>query len=536
MRFFIVILIILSFTECARQTQPTGGPKDADPPELLSSSPADGEKNFHGNTIELTFDEYVKLKNPKDEILITPSLGTKTKFIVKKNKVTITPENKWTDTTTYSIAFREGIQDLNESNPTNDLHLAFSTGPTIDSLEIHGSISEVFKDQVPEKIAIGLYNTDTFDIFKHKPYLFSKSNKSGKFTISNLKAGEYYIYAFDDKNKNQKVDSKTERFGFSGEKINLPETKDTIQIQLFHLDSRPTKVTSVRNTSSVSIIRFNKRVNSLTLSTEITPIIYTFGDNQDEVIVYKDFNKKDSLKINIHAADSLHQKLDTAVYTKFTDTKIIPEKFKLSGWKTKYDVSTNLLLAETTTNKLISTINYDSIYIQIDTANFQPVNPKEITLDTLYKTIKLKTTLNINPKQKIPNPVLLFGTAAFISVDNDSSKAQDIKIQIPKTETTGTVLVELNTNEPHFEVQLTTATNALVKSYRDLKKYTFSYLEPGEYKMTILIDSNNNGRWDPGNFYTKEEAEKVILYKTLDKKNSFPVRANWELGPLVITF
>src|SRR6185369_13611194 len=204
---------------------------------------------------------------PKEEILITPSPGTNTKFTAKKNKVVITPEKKLKDSTTYSIAFREGIQDINESNPTDDLHLAFSTGPIIDSLKIFGSVSEVFKDQVPEKIMVGLYQSDTFDIFQHKPPLFSKSDKAGKFVISNLKAGKYFIYAFDDKNKNQKVDSKSERFGFLAKEINLPQDKDTLQIRLFHVDTRQIRLTSIRNTSTISIIRFNKTVDSLNLTT-----------------------------------------------------------------------------------------------------------------------------------------------------------------------------------------------------------------------------------------------------------------------------
>lgn len=536
MRVIFLIILVLAFSKCARQTQPNGGPKDTDPPELLSSTPTNGEKNFHGSAIELTFDEYVKLKDPKEEILITPSPGTNTKFVVKKNRVIITPEKKLHDTTTYSIAFRDGIQDINESNPTDDLHLAFSTGPIIDSLKIIGSISEVFKDQVPEKITVGLYQSDTFDIFKHKPPLFSKCDKKGKFTISNLRAGKYSIYAFDDKNKNQKIDSKSERFGFVAKEINLPEDKDTIQIRLIHLDTRKIKLTSIRNSSTVSIIRFNKPIDSLNITTEKIPIIYTFGDNRSEVILYKDFDKKDSLKINVFAKDSLDQKLDTAVYAKFTDNKVVPEKFKFSAWKVNFDPTTNVLKGEAISNKLLSSINYDSIYIQIDTVNFQPITPTEITVDTLNKTIKLKTTLNINPKKKIPNPVLLFGQGAFVSLDNDSTKAQQIKVQIPKTESTGTVAIEINTNEPHYQLLLTTANNTVVRTIRDQRKFTFIYLDPSEYKITVIIDSNNNKRWDPGNFYKKKEPEKVFLYKTIDNKNSFPIRANWELGPLVITF
>lgn len=535
MRVFLVLLFAIAFAHCARQTQPGGGPKDNTPPELVSSNPTNGEKNFHGNTIELTFDEYVKLKDPKEEILVTPSFGANTKYVVKKNRVSIIPENKWLDSTTYSIAFREGIQDINEGNPTEDLHLAFSTGPTIDSLKLYGTISEVFNEKVPEKITIGLFQSDTFDIFKHKPFLFSKSDKKGKFTISNLKAGKYTVYAFDDKNKNQKVDSKSERFGFSAKEINLPQFKDSIHIDLVHLDTRPPRITSVRNANTASIIRLNKAVDRVKLSAEI-PVTYTFGDTKSEVIVYKDFDKEDSLKINIYATDSLLQKIDTAVYVKYTDNKLIDEKFKIADWQLNYEPTTNSLTAETTLNKLLLSINFDSLYIQIDTINFQSIKPEEITFDTLRKAITLKTTLKINSNEKIPSPVLLFGKGAFVSINKDSSKSQDIKIKIPKAEKTGTLSIEINTSELHFEVHLSTSKNNIIKSVRDKKKITFTYLEPAEYRISIIVDANNNGKWDPGNFYLRQEPEKVILYKTLENKYTFPIRANWELGPLVITF
>lgn len=536
MRILLTLIFALAFVHCARQGQPTGGPKDNDPPELISSNPKNGAKNFQGNTIELEFNEYVKLKDPKDEILITPSFGPNTRFIVKKNRVIITPENKLLDTTTYSMAFREGIQDINEGNPAEDLHMAFSTGPTIDSLRINGTISETFKENIPEKITIGLYQSDTFDIFKHKPFLFSKSDKKGHFSIPNLKPGKYFVYAFDDKNKNQKVDSKSERYGFSSKEIVLPETKDSIHIDLIRLDARPPIITSVRNSKTVSVIRLNKAVDRVQLSTPSTPLLYTFGDTKSEVILYKDFDKTDSLKINVLTTDSLQQKLDTAVYVKYTDNKMVEEKFKISDWQLNFDPLTNALTAETTINKLLLSINYDSIYIQIDTVNFQPIRPGEITLDTLLKSLRLKTNLNINSKDKIPTPVLLLGKGALVSVNNDSSKSQDLKIRIPKTENTGTVSVDIQTREPHFLINLTTQKDKIVKSIHDTKKITFTHLEPAEYKIVVIIDSNHNQRWDPGNFYERKEPEKVTLYKNIDNKYSFPIRANWELGPLVITF
>ncbi len=538
-RTYHILLITISCNllyQCARQTQPTGGPKDTDPPELVYANPINGQKNFKGSTIELIFDEAIKLKDPREEILITPSSGAKTKFLAKKNKVTIIPERKWQDSTTYSLAFRGGIQDVNESNPADDLHLAFSTGPTIDSLVLSGSVSEAFKEKIPEKITVALYQEDTFDIFKHKPIFFTKTNKQGKFSMQNLKAGKYFIYAFDDKNKNMKADSKTERFGFSANQVNLPENADSIHLVIVHLDTRPMKLTSVRNSNTISTIRFNKPLDSIKLIPERSSIIYTYGDSRSEVIVYKDFDKTDSILVRVKATDSVYQKLDTAVYVKFTDNKKPPEKFKPSAWSVDYDATTNQLVAELTSNKLLLSINYDSIYIQIDTAKYQSIKLENITVDTLLKKVTLKTILNINPKEKIPNPVLLFGKGAIITIDNDSSKSQDIKIKIPKAEDTGSMSIEINTKEEHFEVQLLTSDLKLIKSFRDLKKYTFAYLKPAEYRIQVIVDQNNNFRWEPGDFYKLQEPEKVILYKSLEKKYTIPVRANWEIGPLTITF
>src|SRR5258706_12014026 len=102
--FFLLFLLVLC--QCARQSQPGGGPQDKEPPKLEISIPLTGQKNYKGKNIELIFDEFVKLKDPQDEIVITPSPGSKTKFIAKKNRITITPERPWKDSTTYSVSFR----------------------------------------------------------------------------------------------------------------------------------------------------------------------------------------------------------------------------------------------------------------------------------------------------------------------------------------------------------------------------------------------------------------------------------------------
>ena len=138
----------------------------------------------------------------------------------------------WQENTTYNINFRDGVQDLNEGNPAENLRIAFSTGAIIDSLIIAGRVKETFSEKAPDKITVALYQSDTFNIYNHTPTYFTKCNKEGVFSIQNLKPGTYYVYAFDDKNKNLKVDSKTERFGFKTLPVMLNQNADSTLVLL----------------------------------------------------------------------------------------------------------------------------------------------------------------------------------------------------------------------------------------------------------------------------------------------------------------
>ncbi|MCX8491039.1 MAG: Ig-like domain-containing protein, partial [Cyclobacteriaceae bacterium] len=113
MRLFFALLAVVIFAQCANQTSPNGGPQDKRPPELLSSNPKNNQRNFKGEKIELTFDEYIKLKDPSEEIMISPTVGKETKFQVKKNKLVIILKQKLVENATYNISFRDGVQDIN---------------------------------------------------------------------------------------------------------------------------------------------------------------------------------------------------------------------------------------------------------------------------------------------------------------------------------------------------------------------------------------------------------------------------------------
>src|SRR5689334_6781977 len=164
--FFIILATIILLQQCAKQTAPTGGPKDAIPPQLVRSNPEKKGVNFKGNKIELTFDELVQLNNPREQLIITPSIGKKFEATAKKNKVTLELNSSLQENTTYNINFRESIQDLTEKNPAK-IKLAFSTGSYIDSLSVTGFATDVLTDLRVKNYTVALVQaSDTFNIFK----------------------------------------------------------------------------------------------------------------------------------------------------------------------------------------------------------------------------------------------------------------------------------------------------------------------------------------------------------------------------------
>ena len=163
LHWFIYALFLLS---CARQSSPTGGPKDTIPPVLVRVIPPNETINFNADQIELEFSEDVILNAPKEQLIITPTIGKEYKMTYRRNRVIIEFEEPLQDSTTYTFNFRESIQDITEKNSVRNLQLAYSTGTYLDSLSISGTIYHMLSGKPAEDATVALHTeNDTFNIF-----------------------------------------------------------------------------------------------------------------------------------------------------------------------------------------------------------------------------------------------------------------------------------------------------------------------------------------------------------------------------------
>lgn len=558
LRHSYLALYALFLLSCARQTTPTGGPRDTIPPTLIQALPQNGTINFQGKTIQLTFDEAVILNNPREQLIITPDLGKPVDARVKKNQVTVNLETDLAPNTTYSINFREAVQDITEKNPAQSLKLAFSTGSYIDSLSIGGSVMDALTTKESKEATVALFQSDTFNIFVYRPTYFTKADAKGNFKIENLKPGDYYLYAFDDKNKNLITDSKTESYGFIQKLLHLSGNIDSIRVPLVRLDSRPLVITGARPSGTFFNIKAAKNLETYTIrSNEGEPVISSFGEDFANIRVYNTFNGTDSVAVRFTATDSIQHSVDTTLYVKFLKRVTKPENFQFQMQDLQVIGTKGIITANLQFNKPVLAVNHDSIYYRIDSTTVIPFNEDNIRWDSLRNKLYLEKTFDKKLIPTTPSPAtqqrpransstppanqkksssneFFIGTAAFISIELDSSRRLLEKSAPTKLEDTGVILVQVQTTAPHFFVELLNKEYKVLASRKNSKKFNFEDLKPGDYQLRLVIDTDNNGKWDPGNFYENRPPESMTFY--LNEKNlpMINLKANWELGPMLI--
>lgn len=553
-----IVILTLAFitTQCAKQTAPTGGPKDEDPPVLVKSTPKDQQTNFKDKEIILEFDEPIQLNNPREQLIITPAIGTFGKdfeLIAKKNKVILTIKSKLQENTTYSLNFRETVADLNEKN-SKPLKLAISTGAYIDSLFVKGTVNDLLTSKPANNYTVAVVpQSDTFDIFKHNAVFFTFTDKEGTFSIENLKVGNYILYAFDDKNKNLKVDSRTESYGFIAQPIELTDSIENKNINTFKLDAGELKLISAREMFGIFNIKTSKSLVSYSVETTDNSQLVIAQQDKDlsTIKVYNTLQNIDSLVVKFTGSDSIENKLDTALYIKFSNKERAKDKFQAATKSINYSTETKAFNTTLNFSKPILKFIEDSIYINIDSATTINFTNKDFEWNanrtelTLSKTIEELSPVNKpresktqkreekQEKGKAYNKLIL-AKGGIISVEEDTLAQTELDIKIIKPEDAGIISYKITTKE-NFIIQLLDKDHKIVVENRNSVSGKFQNLLPGTYFLRMVFDENNNGKWDPGNYKTRKEPEQIIFYKNSKDQLEINIKANWEVGPLLIT-
>lgn len=525
--FIFLVISLLLFSRCAQITPLTGGPRDTTPPKMIQTIPDNKTALFRADEIILQFDEYVQIKDIPNQVIVSPSLKTVPdieslgkKIRIKLNSSELLPN------TTYRIHFGKSISDMREGNILENAEYIFSTGNKLDTLNIKGYIRNTYSEQPEANALVGLFSITDKDslVFKQTPLYYTRAGSDGNFTLNYIAAGQYRMVAFSDINKNGYYDGPPESIGFYKDTLHL-NSDTTLSFQTFTEDPERLflKRTVAAEYGQTQLI-FNKNEDSRNLRSFLNSSqkdICIIPAVNDTLLIYYKFSIKDSLWLmhkNGNKQDTIRVRLPKV---KWENKKRLLLSANISNGQLPFN--TALILK---TDKWLDTLSMQkkgTWLITSDDTLKEPLKIRFADPNSLIITNNLKPGLSY--KLKIDS--------SFIK-DFEGNYNDSLSISFKQQSLTELGHLSLNirfNKKQHYVIQLVNENKQVIKSQSThlslagtmLKTIDFKEIPPGQYKVRIIYDTNENGKWDTGNYIKHQEAEYL---KTLEK--SIKVVADWD--------
>lgn len=521
------LLIIVSLSQCGRRGGSlTGGPKDEDPPILLKSEPESMTTNFKGDKIRLTFDEYIKLKDVQDQLIVSPPLKNQPEISPQggaQKYVEITLKDTLKENTTYTINFGQSVQDNNEGNPSSFLTYVFSTGDYIDSLEIQGAIKDAFNQKADEFITVMLYEIDSAytdsTLFKKPPnYITNTLDSTVIFSLKNIKEGKYAIFALKDESKNNLFDQNADKIGFLNDTIFLPS--DSLQLPALTLFKEiPNYSASVPSFVARNRIIFGFygdknetiKITPLSIIPDTVKTRILKERDKDTVNFWFTPNEMDSIVFTIE--NEAKKVIDTFTIKRRkvgTDSlKIIPNQTGSLDFNKSFYLAANTPLTQIDTSKMKMLVK-DSIPFNFD-----------VSFDSIAN--KIDFIFPLDAEENYTLDLLPGAITDFFGQTNDTTNYRlntrsysdfgNAKINLTGA-ITYPLIVQLTNDKGEMQLEFIALDN---------KPIEFKNINPASYRLRVIYDTNENGKWDTGSYLKNIQPERVSYYPKL-----IEMRPNWD--------
>ena len=577
---FLVAAYCLHSSSCAStKAAPSGGPRDTIPPVIETIVPGENATDFplEDGEIKVTFNEYVQIKDANKNILLSPPLKKQVKTRIKGKSVIFTFPEPLDSNRTYSLYCGEAIVDNNEGNPLYGFSYSFSTGSSIDSLMISGTVVDAFTLFPIENAAIALYEeASDSTVITTNPSAIARSDKWGYFVVKNLKAVPYYVFAYTDANTNNRYDQGVEKIAFLNEAVTPSKVMKKGAVELKYYDpkdtsaclSRPSElklaIFSEKNNKQfiTDYKRFSRRGSYIKFNAEDVQIdsFAIRGINNERIL--KQFNpSNDSLVFWITGEGKIDDTLRLAIKYHKTDstgtlvpqienlrlTAPIEKKGKRGSQERDKDKEKRKDLLELTVEADPSMVEQKGIIISFpapldifDTTciSFKMRTPKLLESNVEY-TIK-KDSLQFN--EYVLKPVadivkgneysITFPFATFKDVNGFTNDSTTTTFSLPADENLSSITLEMRNVSTRYIVELVTPQrNRVFREYIIDKDcdLLFPYLRGGDYSVRITEDKNNNGKLDTGDLLKRIQPEKVLLYTLEDGKDIITIKERTDI-------
>ena len=528
MRLYLNILLLLYIAfylySCASIGTPEGGAKDVQPPKLIVSQPVNRSLKVTGNTIELEFDEQIRLKDLNRQLIVTPNTNNTFTSTVSKNILKLEFEKPFETNTTYFINFREAVEDITEGNKAANLSLTFSTGTYIDSAQVKGIVHELYTNAAEAKTNVVLFPAnDTSTIRKHKPFYFTQTDDKGNYQLQNVKDGEYRIYAHQDRNNNMIYDNDNERVGYLGNTIKVTSATPDQNLTTVRIDTKKPLVESSQKFVEEFQIIYNEGLSAFKISplANNTPAPFVFlADKRGSKITVYPTTQTPASRYLVAATDSAgNARLDTLNIT--FEGKKAPrsgDAYTLKAEGNQLAKDEPLVLTFKVPVKIQQP--QGAITLVEDSVSRKALNsPQDIKLDPTATILSI-TTL----RQAKKTLQIILDTTKVVPVSGDRFRQQKTKLEITNKIEVGGLTGKITTSYKKYWVEIINKAGEVVLVLDTPKALKLDRLTPDTYRIRVKIDEDNNGTWRAGNADLKTVPEKIYHHPAI-----IEVRANWEI-------
>ena len=559
LRKHILRLLLLSavlLTGCAKIVMPTGGPKDVIPPAVTKESPKNGSNNFKGNTIKISFNEFISLNNTFENVLISPPLPQQPTYTISGKTLIIKFHDTLQSNQTYNLGFANCIQDFTEGNPIPFYNFAFSTGTAVDSFMLKGNLIDAQTNSAVNGCFVFAYSQDIDSLpLTTKPQYITKTLPNGDFVIKNIRPGSYKLFALKDINNNLIYDLPNEEIAF------LDNTVEAVRMPV----EVPKDTSSMKDSVAVVPPDTTEKARGVQL--------YLFMEEDTTQAFIKLQNKELGKYEFIYKSKIYNHKVTVLSEKEYDHFEIVGQD--TITWYMKEPLLDSMVVAMTVNDTVCDTLrlapfkkpgarpgqrrgrsddqaqmavsnqNAGDLYKPILLTFPYPIRPTDSVPVQIIATKKYSgndtsylifpvpdvftKTLVIDKKfeEKVPY-TLIIPDSVFFGYNGFTNDTLRIKFTTKTEKDYG--LLRMNYRIPDnnypFVIQLLDGKGNVIQT--DILRHSETIIYPnllaGSYKIKAIEDRNGNGVWDTGNYRKKLQPERVFNFT-----KGITIRGYWEL-------
>jgi len=547
--FFLIVAGI--FFYCASQAPPPGGPVDETAPFVVETFPPPDTTNISRDIdVQVVFSEPVRPSTCENSLFITPFPGEELKYKWKRDKrLTIEFSDTLLDDRTYVITIGAGTRDRRNNMMKESYTLAFSTGPRLDRGKITGHVYGNGEISGTQMWAYDLNVSQTPNPAEQSPIYITQCGETGAFSFTHMAFGMYRLFAVQDRDMNTLYNAEFDQLGVPFSDVTLDSSqseKNGMTFRITRRDTTPPALADVAVPDQRHInLRFSEPMDTTALEHPDNYVIVSeAGDSLTVLDAALDFNnlalvhlatltQKPEMPYNLRVrraldanhlpmpadsglADFMGSDLPDTTKPRYLDMQphdsstLVPlqSQFRIHFTEAmnQESVSKHFLVADTLGDTIAGKLAWPNMTecLFMSTEDFDPETYYNITLpvDSVFDLAGNALADTLFKKY-------------FITMDPDTLSEISGTVIDPDTAATGPIFfkAELLNNKESRNKQLW---------LKSPGTYRFRDLLPGEYRIRVYRDRDENSRYSWGEAFPFQPAERYFVYP-----DTIKIRAQW---------